>query len=41
MLYILLRYVPNVFSVYRPIVGKCCIAAPIYLFKVDVESLLS
>ena len=28
-----LRYVPNVFSVYRPIVGKCSLAAPIYLFK--------
>lgn len=28
-----LRHVPNVFSVYCPIVGKCCFAAPIYLFN--------
>lgn len=27
------KHVPNVFSVYRPIVGKCCFAALIYLFK--------
>ena len=27
------KHVPNVFSVYCSIVGKCCFAAPIYLFK--------